>query len=129
MGVWETSPFSGSSGAMSIDPLVRLLPSSVRVRAVAYAEGRVEEWRGWLSGEESACLSSFGSEKRRHEFIAGRAAARGLLGDRLDCSPAEVPLRRADDDAIDVQVPNWHVSIAHSGCHAIAAHNPSSRSP
>ena len=106
---------------MSIDPLIRLLPSSVRVRAVAYEEERAEEWREWLSAEESACLSSFGSEKRRQEFVAGRAAARGLLADALDCLPAEVPLRRADDDAVDVDVPGWHVSIAHSGLRAIAA--------
>jgi 4'-phosphopantetheinyl transferase len=106
---------------MTIDSLARLLPSSVRVRAVAYAEERVGAWRGWLSEEELACLASFGAETRQQEFLVGRAAARRLLAERLDCSPAEVPLRRAADDAIDVEVPDWHVSIAHSGLHAVAA--------
>ncbi len=106
---------------MTTGALARLLPSSVRVRGVAYEKEAAEEWRRWLSDEESACLASFGAEKRRQEFLAGRAAARRLLSECLRCPPGEVPLRRADDDAVDVEVPEWHVSIAHSGLRAIAA--------
>ena len=87
---------------------------------------RRDTWRTWLSGEELACLDTFGSEKRRREFIAGRAAARSLLARRLACDPADVPLRIADDGAVDVapspepQSAPVHLSIAHSGPHAVA---------
>ena len=89
---------------------------------------RRDMWRTWLSGEELACLDRFGSEKRRREFIAGRAAARSLLARRLACDPADVPLRIADDGAVDVipasspepQSAPVHLSIAHSGPHAVA---------
>ena len=66
-------------------------------------------------------LASFGAEARRHDFLAGRAAARGLLGDCLGMMPVEVPLRRAADDAVDIVGHNWQVSIAHSEGRALAA--------
>jgi len=106
---------------MMMDSFAQLLPSSVWTRAVVYEEEAAETWHRWLSHEESACHASFGSEKRRQEFVAGRAAARRLLADCLDCAPGEVPLRRAEDDAVDVEATDWHVSIAHSGLRAIAA--------
>jgi 4'-phosphopantetheinyl transferase len=89
-----------------------------------------DTWRTWLSEAERTCLESFGSEKRRREFIAGRAAARSLLAHRLSCDPADVPLRIANDGAVDVvrDAPDGstadgpiHLSIAHSGPHAVAA--------
>jgi 4'-phosphopantetheinyl transferase len=106
---------------MTLDSLSRRLPSSVFLRAVTYDEDRAAGWRTWLSEEEAACLASFGARKRRREFVAGRAAARALLADRLDTSPERVPLRRADDDAVDVLETGWSVSISHSGPHALAA--------
>ena len=106
---------------MTVDLLSRRVPSSVSLRGVTYEEELASEWHTWLSEEERSCLASFGSEKRRREFVAGRAAARQLLADCLDTPPARVPLRRAEDDAVDVTGTDWHVSIAHSGPHAIAA--------
>lgn len=106
---------------MTIDSLAKRLPSSVALQAVTYHEEEASDWRSWLSEEERACIASFGAEKRRREFLAGRAAARQLLAERLDAAPAEVPLRRAEDDAVDVAGTNWRVSIAHSGPHALAA--------
>ncbi len=105
---------------MTIDPLARLLPSSVAIHAVAYTAGDASVWREWLSPEEQACIASFGAESRRREFLAGRAAARQLLAPRLDTTPDRVPLRRADDDAVDVVGADWRVSIAHSGGRALA---------
>lgn len=110
---------------------------AVQMRAVtdddSEPSAQRDTWRTWLSDEERACLASFGSEKRRREFIAGRAAARSLLAHRLSCDPADVPLRIADDGAVDVMhdgsvmhdasegPPIHHLSIAHSGPHAVAA--------
>jgi 4'-phosphopantetheinyl transferase len=112
---------SGFGYAMRGDALANRLPWSVSVSVVTYSEEVAPVWRNWLSAEEEACIASFGAEKRRGEFVAGRAAARQLLATHLDVAPAQVPLRRAEDDAVDVEVPDWHVSIAHSGPHALAA--------
>jgi 4'-phosphopantetheinyl transferase len=106
---------------MTVDLLARRVPSSVFVVGLTYDEEDASVWRTWLSEEERDCVASFGSDKRKHEFVAGRAAARQLLADRLDTAPEQVPLRRAADDAVDVEGTNWRVSIAHSGSHAIAA--------
>jgi 4'-phosphopantetheinyl transferase len=106
---------------MTVDSLRRRLPASVFLSAVTHDEDEAVAWREWLSAEEQECVAAFGSAKRRREFVAGRAAARRLLADRLDTTPAEVPLRRAADEAVDVEAPGWHVSIAHSGPHALAA--------
>jgi len=106
---------------MTLDSLSGRVPTSVFLRGITYDEERAPVWRAWLSEEEEACVASFGSAKRRREFIAGRAAARQLLADCLDVPPERVPLRRAEDDAVDVAVTNWRVSISHSGPHALAA--------
>ena len=106
---------------MTVDSLSRRGPSSVFLRAVTYEEERASVWHTWLSQEEDACVSSFGSDKRRREFVAGRAVARQLLADCLDVAPDRVPLRRAEDEAVDVVGTNWRVSISHSGPHALAA--------
>ena len=117
----RSRPWFCVSHGMTVDTLAGKVPASVFLTAVTYSEERSRDWRGWLSEEERSCIASFGAEKRRREFVAGRAAARRLLADRLDTQPEEVPLRRAKDDAVDVEGTDWQVSIAHSGPHAIAA--------
>ena len=106
---------------MTVDLLSRRVPSSVSLWSVTYEEEAASVWHTWLSEEERACVASFGAEKRCREFVAGRAAARQLLADRLNTTPTQVPLRRAEDDAVDVEAPDWHVSISHSGPYALAA--------
>lgn len=106
---------------MIVDALAQSLPPGVQIHGATYNPTHRDQWRAWLSEEEQALLSSFGAETRRHEFLAGRAAARQLLGACLDVPPADVPLRRAEDDAVDVPGSDWKVSIAHSGGHALAA--------
>jgi 4'-phosphopantetheinyl transferase len=106
---------------MRVDSLLRRVPTSVFLRGITYDEERAPVWKTWLSQEEGACVASFGSAKRRREFVAGRAAARRLLADCLDVPPERVPLRRAEDDAVDVVGADWRVSISHSGPHALAA--------
>lgn len=105
---------------MTIEPLRQRLPPNVYLRGVTYEEETSGLWKDWLSEEEQGCYASFGARSRRCEFLAGRAAARGLLSDRLGVRPHEVPLRRASDDAVDVDGEGWHLSIAHSGLRAIA---------
>lgn len=106
---------------MTVDSLSSGLPESVALSAVTYDGDDASTWYDWLSAEERVCIASFGAETRRREFLAGRAAARQLLAEPLDTTPDRVPLRRADDDAVDVEAGDWRVSIAHSGPHAIAA--------
>jgi 4'-phosphopantetheinyl transferase len=106
---------------MTIDALADRLPTAVGLRAVTYDVERADEWASWLSGEERECIAGFGAESRRHEFLAGRAAARQLLAARLSVSPADVPLRRDADGGVSVDGADWSVSIAHSGPHAVAA--------
>lgn len=106
---------------MKIDPLVEALPASVGLRAVVYEAGAAATWRTWLSPEERDCLATFGAETRKQDFLAGRAAARDLLADCLDVAPADVPLRRAADGAVDVTGADWRLSIAHSRGRALAA--------
>jgi len=106
---------------MTVEWLSRRLPATVSLQAVTYDAAAAERWTTWLSAEETACLETFGAESRRHEFVAGRAAARGLLSDALSIPPAAVPLRRDADGGVHVEGSAWRVSIAHSGPHAVAA--------
>lgn len=105
---------------MIVDALAHRLPHRIRVRGVTYDTVRAATWRNWLSDEEKECIESFGASVRQREFLAGRAAARRLLADLLDTTPSRVPLRRADDKAVDVTGTEWHVSIAHSEERALA---------
>lgn len=106
--------------AMNTDALSKRLPSDVRLQGVRYVAAKADRWRTWLSAAERRCIEGFGAESRRRDFLAGRAAARQLLSEALGTEPSAVPLRRADDDAVDVERGNWHVSIAHSDEHALA---------
>ncbi|MEF8939339.1 MAG: 4'-phosphopantetheinyl transferase superfamily protein, partial [Salinivenus sp.] len=109
---------------MQIDALSARLPPTVHLRSVTYDEVEARRWRTWISEEERTCIESFGARSRRREFLAGRAAARQLLASRLSTSPEAVPLRRHADGGVDVDADAWHVSIAHSGPHALAACAP-----
>ena len=109
---------------MTIDALADRLPADVGLRAVTYHAAAAARWSSWLSAEERDCIESFGAESRRQEFVAGRAAARRLLADRLETTPDRVPLRRAGDGGVDVEGHHWYVSIAHSGPCALAACAP-----
>lgn len=105
-------------------PLAARLSSSVVLLGGVYDAQEAERWRAWLSNEERNCLQDFGSERRRRAFLTGRAVARRLLATELSLRPSDVPLRRADDGAVDVVGTDWHLSIAHSGDRALAAAAP-----
>lgn len=106
---------------MITEPLVQRVPPDVFVRDMTYHAAEADRWRRWLSQPERRRMDEFGAQSRRREFLTGRAAARKLLSVRLQVSPSEVPLRRASDEAVDVTGEDWHLSIAHSGPHALAA--------
>ncbi|NBC87650.1 MAG: 4'-phosphopantetheinyl transferase superfamily protein [Bacteroidetes bacterium] len=94
--------------------------TDLRLRAVTYETEHVQRWRSWLSEVEGEKAASYGSDKRRREFLAGRAAARQLLADATGGRPRDVRLKVAPDDAVDVVGSNWRLSIAHCGPHAVA---------
>ncbi|MFO8100125.1 MAG: 4'-phosphopantetheinyl transferase superfamily protein [Salinibacter sp.] len=102
-------------------PLASRLSSGVFLLGGVYDDDAAPRWQGWLSEEEHDRWRGFGSDRRRCAFLAGRAVARRLLASRMGLVPADVPLRRAEDEAVDVVGTDWHVSIAHSGDRALAA--------
>lgn len=85
------------------------------------APGEAERLQALLPPVERARLQSFGHAGRRREFVLGRAAARTLLAERLGTAPREVPLVVAPDGGVEVEGADLHLSIAHSGPHAVAA--------
>lgn len=97
------------------------LPPDISFRHLRFDPDHLERWEALLSDEEAERLRSFHLPKRRREFILGRAAARLLLAEELDIEPGDIPLSVADSGAIDVVGADIHVSIAHSGDHAVAA--------
>ncbi len=97
------------------------LPPDVTCRRLIYDDHRAAAWQAMLSSEERARVQAFGAEKRRREFLLGRAAARTLLAERLRQVPGDVPLHVADDGAVDVTGHPLFVSITHSGDQAAAA--------
>ena len=74
-----------------------------------------------LPEEERARLEAFKSVKRRRTFVLGRTSARLLLADQMGLPPEAVPLRVAEDGAVEVAGTPYHLSIAHTDTHAVAA--------
>ena len=100
------------------------LPADVRLHRLRYDAAQAGTWRTWLSGEERTRLDGYGVEKRRREFLLGRAAARQLLAGVLGERPAAVPLAVADDGAVEVRgerARGFCLSISHTGEEAAAA--------
>ncbi len=101
-----------------------ILPSDITFRHLRFDPEHLETWATLLSAAEEERLQGFTQQKRRQEFILGRAAARMLLSERLETVPEEVLLEVAESGAVDVVGTDLHVSIAHSGDHAVAAAAP-----
>lgn len=100
------------------------LPDDVTFRHLRFDPDHLEAWETLLSIEEADRARTFSRGKRRDEFILGRAAARMLLSERMGVNPRDVSLEVAQGGAIDVVGSDLHVSIAHSGDHAVAAAAP-----
>lgn len=118
----EGSPWEGLVGPGTAGlPGAADLPTRFALRRVRYDAAHDAAWRRLLSDEEHARLEQFAIRARQQEFVAGRAAARLLLAERLGCLPVDVPLRVATDGGVDVEGTPWHLSISHSGLEAVAA--------
>lgn len=100
------------------------LPSDITFRHLRFDPEHLETWEALLSEAEEERLQGFTQQKRRQEFVLGRAAARMLLAERLDIVPKDVLLEVAESGAVDVVGTDLHISIAHSGDHAVAAAAP-----
>ncbi len=100
------------------------LPADVTFRHLRFDPDHLEAWETLLSADEVRRARTFSRGKRKEEFILGRAAARMLLSERMGMDPEDVLLEIAEGGAVDVVDSNLHVSIAHSGDHAVAAAAP-----
>lgn len=100
------------------------LPPDVTFRHLRFDPDHLDSWEALLSGDERVRADNFVRGTRRQEFILGRAAARILLADRMDVDPTSVLLEVAESGAIDVIGSDLHISIAHTGDHAVAAAAP-----
>lgn len=100
------------------------LPPDITFRHLRFDPEHLESWESLLSTAEAERLQGFTRLKRRQEFVLGRAAARMLLAERLDIIPGDVLLDVAESGAVDVIGSDLHISIAHSGDHAVAAAAP-----
>lgn len=109
-----------SRSGMVSPPLASRLSPDVALLGGVYEEQKAARWRSWLSDEERDCIREFGANRRRQHFLTGRAVARRLLATQLSLRPPDVPLRRAEDGAVDVEGTDWWLSIAHSGDRALA---------
>lgn len=94
------------------------LPPDIAVQHLRYDAAHKAAWTQTLSDEERARWQAFPSARRQQEFLTGRAAARALVGERMNLAPSDVPLRVAESGAVDVD--GGFVSIAHSGDEAVA---------
>jgi len=100
------------------------LPSDIAIRWMTHDPAQAEALTALLTPEEQDRMAAFSHAGRRRAFVLGRAAARTLLAERLGVTPANVPLRVAEDGGVDVDGAAIRLSIAHSGEHAVAAIAP-----
>ncbi|MEX0822254.1 MAG: 4'-phosphopantetheinyl transferase superfamily protein [Rhodothermales bacterium] len=103
---------------------MRHLPSDITFHHLRFDPDQLERWVALLSPEEAKRAAEFPRTKRREEFVLGRAAARLMLAERIGTNPVDVGLEVAEGGAVDVVGMDLHISIAHSGSHAIAAAAP-----
>ena len=97
------------------------LPDDIAIRWETYDPARAEAFEALLSAEEQARMATYTLAKRRREFTLGRAVARTLLAERLGHPPADIALAVTEGGCVDVVEADLHLSIAHSGEHAVAA--------
>jgi len=93
-------------------------------RWLTHDAATAREWETWLTAEEQAQVASFGHPDRRREFVTGRAALRLLLADRQQRDPSTIALTTAADGAVETAQGDPHVSLAHTGPHAVAVAAP-----
>lgn len=108
------------------------LPAGFELEFVFAGKGSDEDWLARqdhvLSHEELERRAGFRSRSRRVSFSLGRIAARRVVARVLGCAPTDVPLRVAEDGAVDVVMPTegkaLHLSISHTDDAAVAVVAP-----
>jgi len=80
-------------------------------------------FREWLSSDELAKAERFHSDAHRARYIVGRAALRGVLAERLDCSPAAIRFSYGANGKPMLEGGRGHIefNLAHSGGDAVIA--------
>lgn len=97
------------------------LPGGIELRRMTFDNARVDEWRALLSEAELSRYEAFPVEKRKREFLLGRAALRTLLADRLEEPPEAIRVRVTDDGALELPDHPLHICITHADDRAVAA--------
>jgi 4'-phosphopantetheinyl transferase len=102
------------------------------MRPLAVTPATVEIWRvhldrldhaaaAWLDAlppAEQERARQFRADEPRRRFVAGRAALRQLLGERLRVPPPEIPIvvdERGKPHLAEGTLPRWHFNLSHSG--------------
>ena len=80
-------------------------------------------FRHWLSDDELAKAERFRSDLDRARYIVGRATLRGVLADRLGCSPANIRFSYGKNGKPMLEGGRGHIefNLAHSGGEAVIA--------
>lgn len=97
------------------------LPDGILVRQMSYDAFVEENWPTILSPEEVERRDALTHPGRKKGFTLGRVALRTLLAERLNVTPATVPLQIEPSGQIVCPADNIHLSLAHSGEKALAA--------
>jgi 4'-phosphopantetheinyl transferase len=105
---------SSRSDKCDTGPLQDRLPDGAYLHCTLHDSELERVSLGWLSDAELLRLDTFGSEKRRQEFLLGRAAARQLLASQFGIPEKDVVIEVGADGAPRIPYPRWRLSIAHS---------------
>lgn len=100
------------------------LPETISWHWLCYDPAQEARWRMWLSEDERQRLVGFRRTQRQRSFLLGRAAARQLLAQKLNLTPAAVPLVARPDEPPQVPGTGLHLSIAHADDVALAVVAP-----
>jgi 4'-phosphopantetheinyl transferase len=102
------------------------------VTAVEVWWGRTADARPGLVGELTAAersrLNAYARDEDKSRFLVGATIVRRVLADKLDLSPADVPLDRSCPDCGrqhgKVTVDGMQLSVSHSGDRIVVAFHP-----
>lgn len=90
-----------------------ILPPDIAFRLASRPASEPPRTEG-LPPAERDRAATFGSAKRRREFVLGRVTARTLLAEHLALAEPDVPLRIGEDGAPEIEGVGLHLSITHA---------------
>jgi 4'-phosphopantetheinyl transferase len=106
---------SGATPLSRDDP--RVEPVRVWCLPLERDAARLAAWRAALPAEEQARAARFRQPDDAARLVLGRTALRRVLGARLQCSPAAVPLVPGPNGkpVLPPESPPWQFNLSHSG--------------